>query len=89
MSVSSDSARTKRIPKSTLIPALLLVYLAVMSVIGWKNFVSGESSPLYYFGTIGITLAIIVLLHFNLKRRETLRARRLADLDRRQNSDNR
>lgn len=53
-----------------------------MSYIGWPNYASGETSALYYFGTIGVTLAIIILLHFNLKRRETLRARRLADMGR-------
>ena len=37
-------------------------------------------SAKYYFGIIGITLVIIVLLHFNLKRRERLRKEREDDL---------
>ena len=35
-----------------------------------------------YFGIIAITLAVIVLLHFNMKRRERLRAEREADMNR-------
>lgn len=54
--------------RSTVIPLLLLVYLAVMSYIGRGEFFAGNY--LYYFGIIGITLVAIVLLHFTLKRRE-------------------
>lgn len=63
------SSPKRRIPRSTLVPLLLLVYLAVMSYIGWGNYAKGETSALYYFGTIGVTMVIILLLHFNLKRR--------------------
>ncbi len=41
-----------------------------------------------YFGIIGVTLAVIVLLHFNLKRRERLRSEREADIRRNQNNNN-
>ena len=79
---SPTSAKTgakRRVPRSTLIPLLLLIYLAVMAYIGWGTYAKGESSALYYFGTIGVTLVIIVILHFNLKRREALRRKRLEE----------
>lgn len=69
-----------KIKRSTLIPAALLVYLAVMSAIGWKQYAAGAMSAAEYFGIIAITLAVIVLLHFNLRRRERLRAEREADI---------
>lgn len=63
----------KSIRKSTLVPSLLLVYLAVMSYIGYADYASGKESPLYYFGVIGITLIVIFLLHLSLRHRENLR----------------
>lgn len=68
----------KRIPRSTLIPLLLLVYLAVMAYIGRGEFQRGNY--LYYFGIIGATLVCIVLLHFVMKRRERLRREREDDI---------
>jgi 4-hydroxybenzoate polyprenyltransferase len=59
--------------RSTIIPILLLIYLAVMSVIGWRGYATGATSALYYFGIIVVCLLIIVLLHFTLKRRESLK----------------
>lgn len=56
----------------------MLVYLAVMSYIGRGEFFAGHY--LYYFGIIGISLVIIVLLHFSLKRRERLRRERESDM---------
>lgn len=56
--------------KSTLLPLILLVYLAVMSAIGFPRLVSGEFTPLFYFGLIAITLSIIYLLRRNLLSRE-------------------
>ena len=55
--------------KSTLIPLLLVIYLAVMSWIGFPRFKSGEFSPLFYFGTIAVTLFIIWLLRRNMIKR--------------------
>lgn len=72
-----------RINRSTLIPAILLVYLAVMSYIGYPGYLSGENSPAYYFGTILTTLFIIILLHFFIKKREKLRKEREDDMKRR------
>ena len=57
----------------------MLVYLAVMSYIGRGEFFAGHY--LYYFGIIGISLVIIVLLHFSLKRRERLRREREKDME--------
>jgi 4-hydroxybenzoate polyprenyltransferase len=56
--------------KSTVIPILLLVYLAVMAYIGWPGYVSGQTSALYYFGIIAVCVVIIVVLHFTLKKKE-------------------
>lgn len=64
--------------RSTVIPLIMLVYLAVMSYIGRGEFFAGHY--LYYFGIIGISLVIIVLLHFSLKRRERLRRERESDM---------
>lgn len=62
-----------KIKRSTLIPAVLLVYLAVMAGIGYPEYAAGRTSALYYFGIIAITLVVLVLLHFSLKRREKYR----------------
>ena len=60
----------RRVPRSTWLPILLLLYLAVMSYIGLPEFYAGNY--LYYFGIIGITLVVIVLLHIFLKKREQI-----------------
>lgn len=65
--------------KSTILPCILTVYLGVMAYIGYPAYAAGTYSGLYYFGVIGATLLVIVLLHFNLKRREKLRSRRNQD----------
>lgn len=58
----------KKIPRSTWLPVLLLIYLAAMSYIGRGELTAGHY--LYYFGIIAVTLAIIITLHFVLKKRE-------------------
>lgn len=63
-----------KLRRSTFIPLILLVYLGVMSYIGFHEY--QEGNYLYYFGVIGVTLAIIALLHFFLKKRERQRGRR-------------
>ena len=67
--------------KSTVIPIALLVYLAAMAWIGYEAYASGQRSALEYFGIIGITILVIVLLHFSLKRRERLKSEREADIN--------
>ncbi|MDE5953622.1 MAG: hypothetical protein K2G72_02940, partial [Duncaniella sp.] len=56
--------------RSTVITSILLIYLGVMSYIGYSEFQQGNY--LYYFGVIGVTLFIIVILHIFLKKRERL-----------------
>ncbi len=52
--------------RSTYLPLILLVYLAIMSYVGRGEFYAGNYG--YYFGIIGCTLVCIVLLHFFLKK---------------------
>lgn len=66
--------------KSIIIPLVLLIYLAVMSYIGYDGYASGEFSALYYYGVIAGSLFVIILLHFSLKRRERLRKEREDDI---------
>ncbi|MDE5786139.1 MAG: hypothetical protein K2H98_06345 [Duncaniella sp.] len=63
-----------KIKLSTIIPILLLIYLTVMSYIGFPEFEQGNY--LYYFGVIGVTLFIIFLVHLYLKKREDIRSER-------------
>lgn len=72
--------------RSTVVPLILAVYLAVMAYIGYPDYASGKVSALYYFGIIGITVVILVLLHFSLRRREKLRRERLEDIENNKNS---
>ncbi len=54
--------------KSTWLPLILLVYLLVMAYIGRQQVVAGKY--LQYFGVLGVSLVVIVLLHFVLKKKE-------------------
>ena len=72
--------------KAVVIPLALLAYLGVMCYIGYDGYASGEFSALYYFGVIAVSLLVIILLHFLLKRRERLRREREDDIKR--NSSN-
>lgn len=65
--------------KSTWLPLVLLVYLAVMAYIGRGEFLAGNY--LYYFGIIGASLLCIILLRYFLRRREKLAQEREQDLD--------
>lgn len=71
--MNNTDNRHRRIRRSTAIPLALLLYLAAMSYIGWADFASGKTSAAFYFGVIGSTLAVIILLHFTLKKREKTR----------------
>ena len=66
--------------KAVIIPLALLVYLGIMCYIGYDGYASGEFSDLYYFGVIAVSLIVIILLHFSLKRRERLRKEREEDM---------
>ncbi len=52
----------------------MTAYLAVMAYIGRHIYLRGDY--LYYFGTIAVTLVIIVVLHFSLKKKEKIRQQR-------------
>lgn len=73
-----------KVRRSTLLPLILLIYLAVMSYIGRGEFYAGNYT--YYFGIIAVTLLCIVLLHFFLRRKEKLRAERERDINTRKPS---
>ena len=64
--------------KAVVIPLALLVYLGVMSYIGLPMYHAG--GYFQYFGIIGVSLLVIVLLHFSIKRRERLRREREEDV---------
>lgn len=57
-----------KIKKSTYLPTILLVYLLCMAYIG-KDILLKEDY-LYYFSVFGLSLIIIILLHFSLKKKE-------------------
>lgn len=76
-----------KLKRSTTIPLLLAVYLAVMAYIGYPEYASGQTSALYYFGIIGLTIVILILLHFSLKRRERLREERMNDIREHEKAD--
>jgi len=60
----------KRFKKSTIVPLALLIYLIAMAYIGRSYYFAGEY--LFYFGIIGATLIIILILHFLLKKKEKI-----------------
>jgi len=72
-----------KVKRYNLVPALLLVYLAVMSYVGYPSYRDGRFSATYYFGTIALTVAVIVLLRFLLKKKHDYRLKRGKDTSRR------
>lgn len=58
---------------SVIIPAILAIYLGVMVVMGYDSYLSGATSPMLYFGGTVLVAVCIVLLHFHLRKRETMR----------------
>ncbi len=71
--------KNSKIKRSVVFPLIMLVYLAFMAWIGRDRLANGEY--LYYFGIIGISLLIIVLLFFSLRKKEDLRDRREKELE--------
>jgi len=69
-----------RIKRHILIPAALLIYLAVMSIMAYPDYRSSAHSSLFYFGVIGTTLLVIILLFFFIRKRDRLRAEREEDM---------
>lgn len=70
-----------KLKRSTVIPGILSLYLLVMASIGYPEYAAGRTSPLYYFGIIGTTIVILILLHFSLKHRDRLRRERLEEME--------
>lgn len=75
----------KTTKRHIIIPAALLIYLGAMAYIGLDGVRSGQTSVAQYVGTIVITLAIIVVLYFIIKKRDRLRDQRRRDIE---NSNN-
>jgi len=67
-------------PRATVVPALLTVYLVAMAWLGLDGLRSGRTSLFAYVATIVVSLGVIVLLHFLLKKRERLRRERMDDI---------
>ena len=64
----------RRFRRSTLLPLALLAYTCLMAYIGRGYYFSGDY--LYYFGVLGATLVVLILLHFSLKRKEAMQEKR-------------
>lgn len=75
----------KKFKKSTYLPVLLALYLLVMAYIGLPILRRGDY--LYYFSVFGLSLLVIVLLHFSLKRKEKLRDMRQKEQDKSRESE--
>lgn len=67
--------------RATVIPGILALYLVVMACIGYPGYADGQTSALRYYGIISITVVILILLHFSLKRRDRLRRERIEDME--------
>jgi Na+-driven multidrug efflux pump len=61
----------KKIRRSVVLPAILLLYLLIMAYVGFPHFEAGQY--LFYFGIIGGSLLVILLLYFVLRKREKMR----------------
>lgn len=67
----------KRFKKSIFIPAVLLIYLAVMAYMGRDKLIAGHY--LEYFGILVVTLLCIAILFFTLRKQEQIRERRRSE----------
>jgi LPXTG-motif cell wall-anchored protein len=58
--------------KHILLPAILLVYVAILAIVSYPRYKeSGEWNE--YYAVIGVSLLLAVLLFFILKRRKKIR----------------
>ena len=58
--------------KHILLPAILLVYVAILAIVSYSRYKeSGEWNE--YYAVIGVSLLLAVLLFFILKRRKKIR----------------
>jgi len=64
----------RKIKKQFLFPAVLLIYMAIMAYIGYPRYKeSGNWSE--YLTVTGISVLLVVLLFFILKRKQQIRDR--------------
>ncbi len=70
------------VKRYVLIPAILAIYLAVMSIMAYPDYRNGVHSATFYFGVIISTSIVIILLFFFMRKRDRLRAEREADMRR-------
>lgn len=65
---------SRKIKRHILFPVVLLVYFAVMAVMAYPRYkASGNWGE--YFGVIGVSLLLALILFFILKRRQKIRDR--------------
>ena len=64
----------RRFKRSTVLPLALLAYTGFMAYLGRGYYFSGDY--LHYFGVLGATLVVLILLHFSLKRKEAMQEKR-------------
>lgn len=65
---------SRKIKRHILFPLVLLVYFAIIAVMAYPRYkASGEWAE--YFGIIGVSLLLALLLFFILKRRQKIRDR--------------
>jgi LPXTG-motif cell wall-anchored protein len=65
---------SRKIKRHILFPVVLLAYFAVMAVMAYPRYkASGNWNE--YFGVIGISLLLALILFFVLKRRQKIRDR--------------
>lgn len=70
-----------KLSRPIVIPCILLVYLAVMAYMGLDGLRTGQTSLFQYIATIVVTLGVIILLHFFLRKRERLHKERKNDIE--------
>lgn len=61
----------KKSSKSTIVPLALLAYLGVIAYMGREHFLNGDY--LFYFGVIGVSLGIILLVYIILRKRDKVK----------------
>ena len=64
-----------KLKRHIVLPLVMLIYLAVMAIIGYRNHVR------YYWPILAASLLIIAALYWSLRKKEQLRQRRQAELD--------
>ncbi|MGN1246770.1 MAG: hypothetical protein ACI4UN_09050 [Muribaculaceae bacterium] len=73
----NNNRPSRRFKRSTMLPLALFAYLCFMAYLGRGYFFSGEY--LYYFGILSVSIIVLILLHFSLKRKEAMQEKRKND----------